>query len=108
MFYITEDELRFKQDTVKEYFNQKLNAICMSELFILKDKYPVNADYFINFAKSYFQFYLNRTYLDDVVVFFEDGSILKIHFNENGFSWSEHYDSQISAAFYYGRYFIRL
>lgn len=53
-------------------------------------------------------FYLNRTYLDDVVVFFEDGSILKIHFNENGFSWSEHYDSQISTAFYYGRYSIRL
>ena len=41
-------------------------------------------------------------------VFFEDGSILKIHFNENGFSWSEHYDSQISTAFYYGRYSIRL
>ena len=56
MFYITEDELRFKQDTVKEYFNQKLNAICMSELFILKDKYPVNADYLLTSQKAIFNF----------------------------------------------------
>lgn len=106
MFYISEDELKFKKDTVFEYRDLKLNQICIRELVLLNERYPI--DDFVSFSRRYFQYFLNRTYLDDIVVFFEDGSILKVHFSDSGFECSEYYDNEISTAFYYGRYSIRL
>lgn len=106
MFYISEDELRFKKDTNPDYFNEKLCHVFMSELFKLKELYPI-AD-FKSVVKDAARFYLNRTYLNDVVVFFEDSSVLKFHFSDNGFECEEHYDGEISTAFYYSRYSFRL
>lgn len=105
MFYISEDELKFKQDTNPEYLNEKLCHVFMSELFKLRDMYKL--DDFVQVVRNATLYFLNRTYLDDTVVFFEDCSVIKIHFKDNGFEWSEHYDSEISTAFYYGRYSIR-
>lgn len=106
MFYLSEENLRFKKDTVPEYFNEKLCHIFMLELIKIKEMYPI--DDFASVVKNAAQYYLNRTYLNDVVVFFEDGSLLKFEFSENGFNCEEHYDGEFSTAFYYGRYSIRL
>lgn len=106
MFYISEEELRFKKDTNPEYFDEKLCRVFLLELFKLKELYPI--DDFKSVVKSASQFYLNRTYLNDVVVFFEDSSILKFQFSDNGFECEECYDGEISTSFYYGRYSIRL
>ena len=106
MFYISEEELKFKKDTNPEYFDKKFNHIFMNELFNLKNIYPFHD--FVQIARNAVLYFLNRTYLNETVVFFEDCSILKITFNDDGFEWSEHYDSEISTAFYYGRYSIRI
>ena len=106
MFYLSEDELKFKQNTNPDYFNEKLCHIFILEMFRLKDMYPISD--FTNVVRKASQYFLNRTYLDDMVVFFEDGSFLKFQFLENGFECKEFYDGQISTAFYYGRYSIRL
>ena len=106
MFYISEEELRFKKDTNPNYSNEKLCHVFMTELFNLKNLYPFHN--FIEIAKNGMQYYLNRSYLNEVIVFFEDHSILKVDFTEDGFGWSEHYDEDITTAFYYGRYTFRL
>ncbi|RPD82967.1 hypothetical protein EGK75_13970 [Neisseria weixii] len=106
MFYISEEELKFKKDTNPEYFDKKLNHIFMKELFNLKNIYPFHD--FVQITRNATLYFLNRTYLDETVVFFEDCSILKINFIGDGFEWSEHYDSEISTSFYYGRYSIRI
>lgn len=106
MFYLSDSELRFKQETVLEYSEFHLSQIAISELFKLKERFPV--DDFVSLTRRYFQYFLNRTYLDDMVVFFEDGSIVKVHFEQGGFRISEEYDGEISTAFYYGRYSIRI
>ncbi|ATD65553.1 hypothetical protein ACFPVS_11390 [Neisseria weixii] len=106
MFYISEEELKFKKDTNPEYLNEKLCHVFMNELSKLNETYPI--DDFTSIVKKSAQFYLNRTYLDDMVVFFEDGSLLKFKFLSNGFECEEHYDSEISTAFYYSRYSIRV
>ncbi|MEZ7692850.1 MULTISPECIES: hypothetical protein [Neisseria] len=106
MFYISEEELRFKKDTNPNYSNEKLCHVFMTELFNLKNLYPFHN--FIEIAKNAMQYYLNRSYLDEVIVFFEDCSILKVNFTKDGFEWSEHYDEDITTAFYYGRYTFRV
>ena len=42
MFYLSEDELKFKQNTNPDYFNEKLCHIFISEMFRLKDMYPIS------------------------------------------------------------------
>lgn len=106
MFFISEDELRFKQETVRIYLDKRLSSVCINELLSLKDKFPISD--FESFSRKYFQFFLNRTYLDDIFVFFQDGSILKVHYTDTGIEWSEYYDNEISTAFYYGRYSFRI
>ena len=106
MFYISEEELRFKKDTNPDYLNEKLCHVFIAEMFRLKEIYPISD--FKNMVKSAAQYFLNRTYLDDMFVFFEDGSYLKFQFLEHGFECKEFYDGQISTAYYYGRYSIRM
>ena len=40
MFYISEEELRFKKDTNPDFENEKLCHVFMTELFNLKNLYP--------------------------------------------------------------------
>lgn len=67
MFYISEEELRFKKDTNPNYLNEKLCHVFIAEMFRLKEIYPISD--FKNMVKSASQYFLNRTYLDDMLVF---------------------------------------
>lgn len=106
MFYISEDELRFKKDTTPEYYNETLAYVFMNEMFILERRFKIQN--FKEHMKRAMQFFLNRTYVNNVVVFFEDGSVLKAEFLDDGFDCKEHKDNQISTAFYYDRYSMRV
>ena len=50
MFYISEEELRFKKDTNSDYLNEKLCHVFIAEMFRLKEIYPISD--FKNMVKS--------------------------------------------------------
>ena len=42
MFYISEEELRFKKDTNPDYLNEKLCHVFIAEMFRFKEIYPIS------------------------------------------------------------------